>query len=465
MSRRRNYEPQGSIYLPPSKGLTIANGLVQGVNSAIQSINTMRYRSQMLQIQRAQAQAMMGYRQAQAQALQNRYGPMQTTIGKLQAIGEMVKGGQISPDIGNKMITKGYNDLYDMADTPDKVNFIRQSMGGVGGHGSNPSGPWSPNAQPTQPQRPMNPSDQPVTLNYGEQKMIGQAFGAQGRIAQSQVQGNNQLNVAKERGKAAFAAQQEATNRAIQVAQAHGASAQAVARIHADGEVQKAKIMGQFGLEKADVTGGYNVTASTNRGATAAAIRAKSGATPGADKASLQAQKQVMDQIKGLQTSYSDADKPNNLGITPLPDEVSQRRQMLQEQMKQKQQEYVKAGGKDLWGISQPAGQPGASPGGSQSPTSQPKVFDYGNHANAQTGDLIKFQNGEMHQVIGPNKVDPNPYKAPDAQSSAPQADAPASQPQVAPSLPPQLQAIFSGQNSSSMAPESAPVSSSMPGQ
>lgn len=461
MSRRRNqgYQgPQGSIYLPPSHGLTIGNAIVQGVNGAIQNINQMRMRQYQLQTQRLMAQSMQQYRAAQGEALKNRYGPITTTIGKLQAINDMVKGGQISPDIGNKMLTKGYNELYQMADSPDKVNYVKQSMGSMPGAPGAGRAQGAPSAPAAQPQPQMNPADQPVTLSYAEQKMMGQALGSQGHLAQAQVQGANQLNVAKERGKAAFAAQQEATNRAIQVAQAHGASAQAVAKIQADGKIQAAKIAGQYGLDKTDLAGQYSVDASTNRGVRAAAVRAKAATAPGVDKSALQAQKGVMDQIKGLQQQYTDADKSNNLGISPLPDQVAQRRQMIQSQLDQKKQEYIKAGGKDLWGVSQQGDQSGAQ---NASPK-QPNVFDYGNHDKAQAGDLIKFPNGSLHQVTAPGKVDPNPY-APPAQAAQPAQAAP--MPQAAPPIPPQLQAILSGQNSSSMAPAADPVSSAIPGQ
>lgn len=164
-----------------------------------------------------------------------------------------------------------------------------------------------------------------------------------------------------------------------------------------------------------------NANARVNSAKIAAGAKTAAGTNDPAAKA-------LMNTATNIQNQIAQVDKPNAMGMTPLPDDVAKRKQELQDQLNGVYQVYKKQYGKDL---SLPGNQPSA-PAQGQPQSGAPQSPSAGQMPSFSRKDpgvidsLKKLPEGSPFLLDGASyKVSngaPVPLNAPQAQSSSAQS-------------------------------------------
>lgn len=108
----------------PNRGLQIASGLAQGLQSGLNAFQNAQARNQQLELQRMKLQGDAELRKLQLEKLRQEMAPVEFSAQKFQTISNAVELG-IIPET---MKTQAAKDLMEMADTPQKLQFLNSAI-------------------------------------------------------------------------------------------------------------------------------------------------------------------------------------------------------------------------------------------------------------------------------------------------------------------------------------------------
>lgn len=255
------------FYIAPNKGLTIASGAVNGINEGMRNYMNMKMMKSRMALQQEQMRAQAAYRQAQAGALNARYGNQDVDMAKVGTALQIANHPGATPDqvaSGQKMAQKYVDQALQNADTPDKQAYIRSKinayMGGQAPQGAAPSQYGSPGM--IQPPPSLDSPTTPQTWSYAERQMFQNAARPNAMVADAGLRTQSDQAIKQMEGENQVRRAQMAYQQAIDLEHAKGSNAQALAKIQGDYKNQVANIAGQYGLDKEDIMGRYRVQAA-----------------------------------------------------------------------------------------------------------------------------------------------------------------------------------------------------------